>query len=47
MDETQALVPGVALILANCNKVEHDKIIEYMGKLTKERKLFENLPMSL
>ena len=30
--------------LANCNKVEHDKIIKDIGKLTQERKIFENLP---
>ena len=29
--------------LTNCNKVEHDKILEFIGKLTKERKNFENL----
>ena len=33
--------------LANCNKVKHDKIIKYIGKLTQERKFFENLPKSV
>ena len=33
--------------LANCNKVEHDKIIKYIGKLTQESKNFENLPTSI
>ena len=33
--------------LANCNKVEHDKIWKYIGKLTQERKKFENLPTSV
>ena len=32
---------------ANCNKVEHDKILKYIGKLTQEGKNFENLPTSL
>ena len=30
--------------LANCNKVEHDKIWKYNGKLRQERRNFENLP---
>ena len=30
--------------LANCNKVQYDKICKYFGKLTQERKNFENLP---
>ena len=33
--------------LATCNKVEHDKIIKYFGKITQERNFFENLPMSV
>ena len=33
--------------LTNCNKVEHDKILMDIGKLTQERKNFENLPMSV
>ena len=32
---------------ANCNKVEHDKIQKYFGKLTQERKNFENLLTSM
>ena len=32
---------------ANCNKVEHDKILKYIGKLSQERKSFANLPMSM
>ena len=33
--------------LTNCNKVEHDKIWKYFGKLTQERKFFENLLTSM
>ena len=33
--------------LANCNKVEHDKFSKYNGKLTQERKFFENLSTSM
>ena len=32
--------------LPNCNKLEHDKIWKYIGKLTQEKKI-ENLPMSM
>ena len=33
--------------LVNCNKIDQDKIIKYIGKLTQERKIFESLPMSV
>ena len=33
--------------LANCNKVEHDKISKQIGKLTQERNFFENIQMSV
>ena len=32
---------------ANCNKVEHDKILKHFGKLTQERKNFKNLLTSV
>ena len=32
--------------LAHCNKVKHDKIIKYIGKLTQERKRTEIPPTS-
>ena len=33
--------------LADCNKVEHEEVTKYIGKLTQERKFFENLPTSM
>ena len=33
--------------LSNCNKVERYKICKYIGKLTQERKNFENLSTSV
>ena len=33
--------------IANCNKVEYDKIWKYIGKITQKRKNFENLLTSV